>query len=153
VALGNAVAAAAPSLGVLIGARALVGAAAGGLVPGALVLLADEHSGPSQARKQAALIAALGGGTALTALVGLAGNANGWRAVSALTAALSVVLIPLFGLLSRITRSGRAGLRSTASEPANQGQAPASATWNSSGWRWTSSCSLDERWLSGPAPR
>jgi predicted MFS family arabinose efflux permease len=79
VALGNAVAAAAPSLGVLIGARALVGAAAGGLVPGALVLLADEHSGPSQARKQAAL-------------VGLAGNANGWRAVFALTAGLSVVL-------------------------------------------------------------
>lgn len=97
VAVGNAVATAAPSLGVLIGARALVGAASGGLVPGALVLVADEHSGAPRARKQAALTAALGGGTALTALVGLAGHTNGWRAVFALTAIAAVVMIPLLG--------------------------------------------------------
>ena len=97
VTLGNTIAAAAPSLGVLIGARAVVGAASGGLVPGALVLLADENAGASRARKQAALIAALGGGTTLTAVVGLAGNTNGWRAIFALTATVSLLLIPLLG--------------------------------------------------------
>ena len=97
VAVGNVVAAAAPSLGVLIAARAVVGAASGGLVPGTLVLLADENAGAARARKQAVLIAALGGGTALTALVGLAGEGNGWRVMFALTAAASLLLIPLLG--------------------------------------------------------
>ena len=97
VAVGNAVAASAPSLSLLFAARAIVGAASGGLVPGALVLLADEHSGASRSRKQTALVAALGGGTALTAVVGLAGHAGGWRAVFAVTAVLSLALIPLLG--------------------------------------------------------
>ena len=60
------------------------------------MLLADDHSGAPRARKQAALIAALVGGTAMTALVGLAGHANGWRAVFALTAIAAVVMISLF---------------------------------------------------------
>ena len=59
--------------------------------------MADEIAGASRARKQASLIAALGGGTALTAVVGFAGATNGWRAIFAPTAIVSLLPIPLLG--------------------------------------------------------
>ncbi len=89
----NILAAAAPSAAVLLAARSIDGAASGGLVPGALVLLAEQNLGAKAARRQAALVAALGAGTAITAVAGLAEGPDGWRAVFAITALACLALI------------------------------------------------------------
>lgn len=91
-AVASAASALAPAIGVFIAGRAVAGAASGGLVPGALVLLAD-HPGPRTARRQAALISALGAGTGLAAVAGLAGGAGAWRIVFAVTAVACAALI------------------------------------------------------------
>lgn len=92
-AVGNATAAAAPTLAVLIAGRTVAGAASGGLVPGALVLLADRGHDQRRARHQAVLIAALGFGTALAALPGLADHGWAWRIPLGISAAAAIALI------------------------------------------------------------
>jgi predicted MFS family arabinose efflux permease len=89
----NILAAAAPTAAVLVTARGIDGAASGGLVPGALVLLADQNLGAKVARNQAALVAALGAGTAAAALAGLADGPAAWRVMFALTALACLALI------------------------------------------------------------
>jgi MFS family permease len=93
-AVGNAAAAAAaPTLTVLIAGRTVAGAASGGLVPGALVLLADRGHDQRRTRGQAVLIAALGFGTALAALAGLADHGWAWRIPLGISAAAAIALI------------------------------------------------------------
>src|SRR5262245_52422667 len=90
--LANLACALAPTVGLLILVRAVAGAASGGLVPGALVVIADQPPGRERARRQAVIVSALGVGTALAAVTGLAADADGWRVVLAVTAVVSVGL-------------------------------------------------------------
>jgi MFS family permease len=119
--VANIAAAAAPSVGVLMAARAVDGAASGGLVPGALVLLADQGLGARTARLQAALVAALGAGTAATAVVGLAGGGDAWRVVFAITAVACLALIwPLPGPVAGgigVAAGGHPSVRSVLTQP------------------------------------
>ena len=105
--VANGVAAAAPDIGVLVIARAVVGAASGGLVPGALVVLADQRAGKARARGQAGLITALGFGTALAAVTGLADHGALWRIVFAATGIVALASIPLLwgGAINPASRS------------------------------------------------
>lgn len=91
--LANLACALSPSIGLVILSRAVVGAASGGLVPGALVVIADQPPGRERARRQAVLIAALGVGTALSAVAGLGTDGGSWRVVFAATALACLVLI------------------------------------------------------------
>ena len=94
--LANLACALAPSVGLLILVRAIAGAASGGLVPGALVVIAEQPPGRERARRQAVIVSALGVGTALSAVTGLGANAGGWRVVLAVTAVVSMGLaIPI----------------------------------------------------------
>lgn len=94
--LANLACALAPSVGLLIFVRAIAGAASGGLVPGALVIIAEQSPGRERARRQAVIVSALGVGTALSAVTGLAADTGGWRVVLAVTAAVSLALaIPI----------------------------------------------------------
>lgn len=98
VGLANLIAALAPDVGVLIAARAVVGAASGGLVPGALVVLADQPDHGRRSGRQAALISALGAGTALSVIAGCTTAVGAWRIVLAATALASLLLsAPLGG--------------------------------------------------------
>jgi MFS family permease len=87
----------APTVGLLILVRAIAGAASGGLVPGALVVIAEQPPGRERSRRQAVIVSALGVGTAISAVTGLAADPGGWRVVLVVTAVLSVGLALLIG--------------------------------------------------------
>lgn len=91
--LANLACALSPNTGLLILGRAVVGAASGGLVPGALVVIADQPPGRERARRQAVLISALGVGTALSTVAGLGTDTDRWRVVFAATAIACLALI------------------------------------------------------------
>jgi predicted MFS family arabinose efflux permease len=95
--LANIAVALAPDVSFVIVGRAIVGAASGGLVPGALLILADQPTGPVRARRQAALMSALGLGTAVAALAGFAEGPVAWRVVFGATAAAAIVLMLFVG--------------------------------------------------------
>jgi predicted MFS family arabinose efflux permease len=91
--LGNLACALSPGAAWLVLGRAIAGAASGGLVPGALVSIADQPPGRDRARRQAVLISALGVGTALAAVAGLGSRASEWRIVFAATAVACLALV------------------------------------------------------------
>ena len=78
-AVANVASAAAPTAGALIVARCLAGAASAGLVPGALVYLADALPPGQRDRAQIGVGGALGIGTAASLIGGLLAGGPGWR--------------------------------------------------------------------------
>jgi MFS family permease len=106
VALGSAVAAFAPSLDVLIGARLVQGAGAGAIPTLGTALVAGRFDGPERARAMGAVVASVGTGLAVGPLVGgLALELAGWRANVGI-GLLAAPAIPLLYATDRIRQPG-----------------------------------------------
>ncbi|WP_246858495.1 MFS transporter [Citricoccus sp. SGAir0253] len=84
----------APSLAVLVVARALTGAFFGGIIPTAITYIGDTVPGPHRQAALADNMAAIAVGTALaTAAAGAVGETAGWRVMFAIPPALALLCL------------------------------------------------------------
>ena len=98
--LGNLAAAAAPSLALLVGAKAATGAFAGGILPTALVYVGDKVIFDRRQHVIANVLSAGAVGTVLGSVgAGLVGRFSTWRLVFVVPGVLALVLATLLGRL------------------------------------------------------
>ncbi|WP_336705531.1 MFS transporter [Micrococcus terreus] len=118
--LGAAVAgllsAVAPTLGLLIAARAVTGVFFGGIIPTALTYIGDTVSGEHRQSALSDLMAGIAVGTALaTATAGLVGDLLSWRVMFALPPVLAVVCLLALRSLPEPAREPGGGFLATLS--------------------------------------
>lgn len=103
--------AAAPDLGVLVGLRALLGAAAAACVPASLSLVARLYPVPAERGKAMATWAAVSGAAVAAGplLGGLLVDLSGWRAIFVINAPIAVVVLAMTTMLGNPAK--RAGVR------------------------------------------